>query len=440
MLNPLPPPPHTHTYSHTHSLPTNSHVFRPTPHSEMEGDLKTWTDCLEYFGGSAAAQQKGETHDFSDGSFVYTRREPLGVCVGIGAFNYPGQSCIWKAAPALVFGNAMVFKPAGITPHTALALAEIFVQAGLPKGVFSVLLGDGVLGSALINSPHVSKISFTGSVATGSKIAAQASSEVKKITLELGGKSPMIVFEDCDVEAAVTGAMMANFLSNGQVCSNGTRVFVQEKIYDRFVQRLVERTKRLKIGDPMDFKTEVGPMITKSHRDKVVGFVERAIKQGAKLGCGGTALSSPDELMNPKDFASFKNGAFMLPAVFYDVEDDFEIAREEIFGPVASVLKFKTEEEVVQRANDSEFGLAAGVYTNNLTRAHRVVHAIKAGQCWINNFNLSPAEIPWGGYKKSGLGRENGTEAVHYWTQVKTVHVEIGGAADAFDSTKAAKL
>jgi len=397
-------------------------------------DINSAADCLEYFGGSCSTQQVGETHLSANDSFTYTLREPLGVTVGIGAFNYPLQSAAWKAAPALAFGNSMVFKPAEDTPWSAIVLAECFKVAGLPEGLFSVVLGAGSVGSLLVNDDRVSKISFTGSKPTGSKIASAASGNLKKVTLELGGKSPLIIFADCDLEQAVTATLVANFYSNGEVCSNGTRVFVEESIHDKFVQRLVERTKKLRIGDPLDAKTDVGSLIHEKHLETVLGFVERAKAEGAKVEYGG------ERLQDKAKFANFSpkllNGAFMLPAILTGVQDHFEVARYEVFGPVCSILKFSSEDEVISRANDTIFGLAAGVFTKDLSKAHKVIHRIDAGQCWINNFNLSPVEIPWGGYKKSGMGRENGTESIHYWTQVKTVHVECSGIIDPYPDAK----
>lgn len=398
-------------------------------------DVASAAECFEYFGGSASAQHVGEMHDFANGNFAYTRREPLGVTVGIGAFNYPLQSAAWKAAPALAFGNAMVFKPAEDTPLSALKLAETLKEAGLPDGLFSVLLGPGhTVGSALVSDKRVAKISFTGSVQTGTQLASQAALEVKKVTLELGGKSPMIVFEDADLDQAVTGALLGNFYSNGQICSNGTRVFVHAKVHDEFVRRFVERTRLLRIGDPLHVDTDVGPLIHQRHLDKVLGFVQRAEQEGATLVLGGRRIT--DAKLFHDGNAKLLPGAFMTPAIFTDVQDGFEIATREVFGPVACVLRFSSEAEVIARANDTEFGLAAGVFTKDLVRAHRTIAQLQAGCCWINHFNLSPVELPWGGFKQSGLGRENSTEALHYWTQLKSVYVDMHGIADPYPKAR----
>jgi betaine-aldehyde dehydrogenase len=350
------------------------------------------------------------------GPFAYTRREALGVCVGIGAWNYPIQIAAWKSAPALAMGNAFVFKPSETTPLSALALAEIYAEAGLPDGLFNVVQGFGDVGAALVSHPSVAKVSLTGSVPTGRKIAQTAGGSLKHVTMELGGKSPLIVFDDADLENAIGGAMLGNFYSSGQVCSNGTCVFVHEAVHDRFVERLVERTKAIRIGDPLDPETQMGPLVSRAQHEKVIGYVEIGKAEGAHLAAGGGV---------PK-LQGFEGGSFIEPTVFTGVADEMRIAREEIFGPVMSVLSFSEEDEVVARANDTEFGLAAGVFTRDLARGHRVVANLQAGTCWINAYNLTPVEIPFGGYKQSGIGRENGLAALAHYSQVKSVYVETG--------------
>ena len=356
-----------------------------------------------------------ETFDLG-GPFAYTRREPLGVCVGIGAWNYPIQGAGWKAGPALAMGNAMVFKPSENTPLSALVLAEIFTEAGLPDGLFNVVQGFGDVGAALAGHPVVAKVSLTGSVPTGRKVLSLAGAQMKHATMELGGKSPLIVFDDADLENAVGGAMLANFYSTGQVCSNGTRVFVQDGIRERFLARLIERTKKIRIGDPLDPETQMGPLINKAQHDKVCGYIEIGKAEGATLACGGGV----------PHLQGFEGGFFVEPTVFTEVGDDMRIAREEIFGPVMSVLSFSAEAEAIARANDTEFGLSAGVFTRDLARAHRVIADLEAGTCWINHYNLSPAEIPFGGVKQSGIGRENSLAALGHYSQIKTVYVETG--------------
>ncbi len=375
----------------------------------LVADAASGADCLEYFGGMAATLT-GETVELG-GDFAYTIREPLGVCAAIGAWNYPIQIACWKAAPALACGNAMVFKPSEETPLSALKLTEILVEAGAPPGVFNVIQGAAEVGSALITDPRVAKVSLTGSVPTGRKVYAAAAEGLKHATMELGGKSPLIVFDDADVEDAVSAAINANFYSTGQICSNGTRVFVQSGIRDAFLKRLTERAKTAVIGDPMDEATHIGPMVSERQRDIVMGFIEKGVAEGATLVIGGKALPGP--------------GWFIEPTVFADVNDDMAIARDEIFGPVMSVLDFDTEDEVVARANDTEFGLAAGVFTGNLARGHRVVRALEAGTCWINQYNLTPIEMPFGGVKASGIGRENARAAIEAYSQPKSVYVGL---------------
>ncbi len=373
-------------------------------------DWPSGADALEYFAGLAPTTT-GETIPLGR-DFVYTIREALGVCVGIGAWNYPSQIACWKSAPALAFGNAMVFKPSEVTPLGALKLAEIFIEAGLPAGLFNVVQGRGAVGGALVTDARVAKVSLTGSVPTGQKVYAAAAAGMRHVTMELGGKSPLIVFDDASLEDAVGAAMLANFYSAGQVCSNGTRVFVQKGIKERFLQRLAERSNAIVMGDPLDEATQMGPLVSKVQLDKVLAYVQGAVAQGARLVCGGA--------QGPK------GGWFVQPTVFADVADGMTLACEEVFGPVMAVLDFESEAEVVARANDTQFGLAAGVFTADLTRAHRVIGALQAGTCWINAYNLTPVESPFGGVKASGVGRENGHAAVQHYTQIKSVYVGLG--------------
>jgi betaine-aldehyde dehydrogenase len=377
----------------------------------MVADATSGADALEYFAGLAPTVT-GQTVPLGR-DFLYTIREPLGVCVGIGAWNYPTQIACWKAAPALALGNAMIFKPSEVTPLCALKIAEIFVEAGLPAGLFNVVQGRGQVGAALVTDPRVAKVSLTGSVPTGRKVYAMAAEGIRHVTMELGGKSPLIVFDDADVENAVGGAMLGNFYSSGQVCSNGTRVFVQKGIKERFLKRLKERTEAIRLGDPRDPETQMGPLVSSAQLEKVLAYVETGRAEGARLITGGHR-------------AGLNDGAFVAPTVFADVTDEMTIAREEIFGPVMAVLDFETEEEVIARANATEFGLAAGVFTADLARGHRVVAELQAGSCWINAYNLTPVEGPFGGAKLSGVGRENSKAAVEHYTQVKSVYVNLG--------------
>lgn len=378
-------------------------------------DVATGADVIEYYAGLAAAIQ-GEQQPLSDSSFFYTRREPLGVCAGIGAWNYPIQIAMWKSGPCLAAGNAMVFKPSEETPLTALKLAEIFTRAGVPDGVFNVVQGDGRVGQMLTNHPGIAKVSFTGEVGTGKKVMSASAQSLKSVTMELGGKSPLIVFPDAKLENAVSGAMLANFYTQGEVCTNGTRVFVHERIYDEFLDQLTARTEKLKIGDPLNPDTQIGALISEQHLGKVLEYIEAGKKAGARLVIGGNRVNDGE----------LANGYFVAPTIFADCTDDMPQVRDEIFGPVMSVLKFSDEDEVIRRANDTNYGLAAGLFTQNLSIAHRVIAQLEAGICWINTWGGSPAEMPVGGYKHSGVGRENGLETLHHYTQTKSVYIELG--------------
>ena len=377
-------------------------------------DVASGADCIEYFAGLAPTI-RGSHVDLNN-AFGYTRREPLGVCAGIGAWNYPIQIACWKAAMALACGNSLIYKPASLTPLTAFKLAEIFTEAGLPDGVYNVITGGSEIGRGMSLHEGIEKISLTGSTATGKKVMADAATTLKHVSMELGGKSPLIVFEDAHLENAVSAAMMANFYTQGEICTNGTRVFVHESIKDAFVERLLERTAKLVIGDPMDPNTQVGSLISQSHMESVLSYIRKGVEEGAELVCGGERAQ----------VAGMPEGAFVAPTVFINCHDEMTICREEIFGPVMSVLSFSDEEEVVRRANDTEYALAAGVFTRDLSRAHRVIAELEAGTCWINNYNLTPIELPIGGFKQSGIGHENGPEAINHYTRLKSVYVELG--------------
>lgn len=377
----------------------------------LVADATSGADALEYFGGLAGSLT-GEHIPLGGGDFVYTVREPLGVCVGIGAWNYPTQIACWKGAPALACGNAMVFKPSETTPLCTLKVAEILFEAGLPVGVYNVVQGMGEVGAALVTDPRVAKVSLTGSVPTGKKVYAAAAAEMKHVTMELGGKSPMIIFDDANLEDAVGGAILGNFYSSGQVCSNGTRVFVQKGIKEAFLARLKERVEAAVIGDPMDEATNFGPMVSTAQVAIAQGYIDKGVEQGARLITGGKRLE--------------RDGFYIQPTVFADVSDEMVIAREEIFGPVMSVLDFEDEAEAIARANDTEFGLSAGVFTRDLTRGHRVIGALEAGSCFINTYNLAPVEAPFGGVKMSGVGRENSKLAIEHYSQMKSVYVAMG--------------
>ena len=375
----------------------------------LVADAASGADCLEYFGGIAAAVH-GQMIDLG-GALAYTRREPFGVCAGIGAWNYPIQIAAWKAAPALAAGNTMVLKPSEQTPLSALKLAEILQDAGLPDGVFNVVQGAGPTGAALVSHPLVRKVSLTGSVATGRRV--QASAGLKPVTLELGGKSPLMIFDDADLDRAAEGTILGNFYSSGQICSNGTRVFVQDSVLPAFLTRLKAGLAEIRIGDPLDPDTSMGPMVSAAHGESVLRHIAAAKTSGARLVAGGERVLVP----------GCPAGVFIAPTVFADVTDDMALARDEIFGPVMAVLSFASEAEVLARANASAFGLAAGIYTRDLARAHRMAAAVQAGTVWINSYNQTPVEMPFGGIKDSGFGRENGLAALTYYTQEKSVYL-----------------
>jgi len=378
-------------------------------------DVLSGADCLEYYGGLAASIA-GEHLDLGPAAFGYTRREPLGVVAGIGAWNYPIQIACWKSAPALACGNAMLFKPADLTPLTAIELAKAYADAGLPEGVFQVIQGDRDTGRLLTKHPLIRKISLTGAVSTGKAVMADAADTLKYVTLELGGKSPLIIFEDAKIDNAVSGALLANFYSAGEVCSNGTRVFVHKSIKAEFVKRLQARVSVMTVGDPLDPATQVGALISEGHMNKVLSYIAKGRAEGARVLIGGERLTA----------GVLAKGCFVSPTIFDECRDDMSIVQDEIFGPVMSILEFDTEEEVIRRANATEFGLSAGVFTNDLNRGHRVIAQLEAGTCWLNTYNITPVELPFGGHKRSGLGRENGRAAIEHYTQLKSVYVALG--------------
>ena len=377
-------------------------------------DIASGADVIEYYAGLISGLQ-GTQQDLGKDAFFMSRREPLGVCAGIGAWNYPIQIACWKSGPCLAAGNAMIFKPSEETPLSVMKLAQIYTQAGVPDGVFNVVQGDYRVGQMLTAHKDIAKVSFTGECSTGKKIMADSASNLKQVTMELGGKSPMLVFDDAKLDNAVAGAMLANFYAQGEVCTNGTRIFVQAGVYGQFVEKVVTCANTIKLGDPLDLETQMGALISAQHLQKVLGYIEAAKQTSARLVCGGQRHQS----------SATEHGYFVEPTIFADCTDDMVHVKEEIFGPVMSILKFTEEEEVIHRANDSDYGLAAGVFSQDISRAHRVINQMQAGICWINSWGDSPAEMPVGGYKQSGIGRENGPETLHQYTQVKSVFVRL---------------
>ena len=379
----------------------------------VSGDVPCGAEAFAFY-GALAATQTGTSHSWP-GALGYTKRVPLGVCAGIGAWNYPTQIACWKSAPALATGNAFILKPAEETPIVANHIAALLTESGLPDGLFQVLQGDHKIGQAICTHPGIAKISLTGGIDTGKLILEQSASTLKKVTLELGGKAPLLVFADADFDLAVQTALDANFYTGGEVCSNATRVFVEKSIMPRFVEALVARTKDLKIGDPMASDTQVGAMISQQHLQKILSYIEIGKAEGAHLAVGGSQIH-PD---------GFENGYFVEPTIFTDCTDDMRIVKEEIFGPVMSVLSFDTEAEAIARANATEFGLGAGIITSDLSRAHRVADQLDAGNVWINSYNLIPPDWPFGGVKQSGFGREASAFALESYTQVKATYVQL---------------
>ncbi|MGA9279074.1 MAG: betaine-aldehyde dehydrogenase [Ilumatobacter sp.] len=377
-------------------------------------DVVTGADVIEFYAGLVPTLH-GETIDFPGQGFARMKREPLGVCVGIGAWNYPIQIAMWKSALALSCGNAMIFKPAEMTPISTGVLAEIYSEAGVPDGVFNVLQGDARVGQALVRHPGVAKVSLTGEVSTGKAVMSDAAATLKGVTLELGGKSPIVVFDDADLDSARNAALTNNFYSTGQVCSNGTRVFVQRAVYEEFLAPIAERVAALKVGDPFDPDTTIGPLVSAEHHDKVMRFMKLARDSGARHIIGGDVPTDP----------ALAGGNYVMPAVYADCTDDMEFVTDEVFGPLMAVLPFDTEDEVVGRANATPYGLAAAVFSSDFARANRVANSLQAGSVWINDYGTLPASLPFGGYKQSGIGRENGANAIEHYTQVKMIYSSI---------------
>lgn len=392
-------------------------------------DVVTGADVLEYFANLVAGGGlNGETTQLRPDAWVYTRKEALGVCAGIGAWNYPIQIALWKSAPCLAAGNCMIYKPSEVTPLHGQILAQIYSEAGLPPGVFNIVNGDGAVGEYLTSHPGIAKVSFTGQVSTGQKVAASAAGGMKYVTMELGGKSPCIILEDADLENAVDGAMMANFFSTGQVCTNGTRVFVPGSMKAAFEARLLEKMQFVRSGDPMNINVNFGPLVSKIHYEKVLGYIKHGIETDkATLLYGGP--SKPTISSQP----GYGNGYWIQPTIFTDCNDAMKITTEEIFGPVMCILPYTTLPEVIARANNTPLGLAAGVFTKDLKLAHQVVAKLEAGITWINTWGESPAEMSVGGWKMSGVGVENGTRGIEAWIRNKSTLVDMAGSvATAF--------
>lgn len=401
--------------SHAEELAELETLNGGKPIREAKYDIADAAYCFRYYAG-LITKPSGQAIDVPAPSVTTVVREPIGVCGQIIPWNYPLLMAAWKLAPALAAGNTCVIKPSEYTPLTLIRLAEILSELGLPQGVVNVVLGAGpTAGQPIAESKLVDKIAFTGSVKTGKVIAAAALGNLKKVTLELGGKSPMVVFPDFDVDTAVDYALFAIYCNSGQVCSAGSRMIVEESIYDEFVKKMAERATKIRVGPGLDSDTEMGPLVSEAQMKRVLEYIEIGKKEGAKLVTGGS---------QPKG-DKYGQGYYINPTIFANVKADMRIVQEEIFGPVVVVQKFKSEEEAISLANDSDYGLAAAVFSNDITRAHRVVKALRAGITWVNAYHNTYTECPWGGYKQSGWGRELGTFGLEAYTEVKQININL---------------
>jgi betaine-aldehyde dehydrogenase len=382
---------------------------------ESRADVTASANCFEYY-GNLATQLWGEQIPMNGPLLDYTMREPVGVCAQIVPWNFPLLMAAWKLAPALAAGNTLILKPASATPLTAIVLGEICRDAGIPDGVVNVITGPGAeIGEALVSSPKVDKVAFTGETATGRRIMALAANTIKKVSLELGGKSPNIVFPDADLEEAVNGSLFAIYANAGQRCTARTRLFLYREIYDEFTSSFVAKAKQIRVGDPLDFETQMGPVISPQQRDRVLNYCEIALEDGAELLSGGRRVTS----------AELANGNFVEPTVFGNVRSDMRLAQEEVFGPILAVIPFETEDDVVRMANSTIYGLAATIWTNDIKRAHTLAKRLQAGNVSINYPTVNPPEAPFGGFKQSGLGRELSRHVMDLYTQVKNVVVNL---------------
>jgi aldehyde dehydrogenase (NAD+) len=376
-------------------------------------DMPMVVDVLRYYAG-LATKIHGETVNTLETAFTYTLREPVGVVGMIVPWNFPLLLASWKLGPALACGNTIVWKPASQTSLTTLRFGKLALEAGVPAGVLNIVTGPGAVGRAMVKHTGIDKIAFTGSTAVGQEIMRSAADTVKRITLELGGKSPNIVFGDSDIDNAVKGAITGIFYGKGEVCNAGSRLFLESKVKDEFTEKLVARAAKMRPADPLDPKTRLGAIVSQEQMQTVLGYIESGKKDGAKLVAGGNRVA-----------VDGGEGFFIEPTIFGDVKNDMTIAREEIFGPVLSVLTFDDVDEVIEQANNNPYGLAAAVWTRDVKKAHSVSRRLKAGTVWINTYGLMDASLPFGGYKSSGFGRELGAHAIEHYTEMKTVWLNI---------------
>ena len=376
-------------------------------------DMPMVADVFRYYAGWAT-KIHGETVNTFNNAFTYTLREPIGVVGAIVAWNFPLLLASWKLGPALACGNTVVLKPAEQTPLTALRFGELALEAGLPAGVLNIVTGGPETGAALVQHPGVDKVAFTGSTSVGKEIMRNAAGSLKRVTLELGGKSPNIVFADSSIDSAVKGALNGIFYGKGEVCCAGSRLFVEKKVEDEFLTKLLEFSKKLKLGDPLDPKTRLGAIVSEKQMNTVLGYIEAGKAEGAKLLSGGKRASVNGD-----------HGYFIEPTIFGGVKNDMKIAQEEIFGPVLATLSFDDIDEVAELANKNVYGLAAAIWTNDIRKAHQLSRRLKAGTVWINTYGVMDAALPFGGYKQSGFGRELGMHAIEHYTELKTVWMNL---------------
>ncbi|MGE7765236.1 aldehyde dehydrogenase family protein [Peribacillus sp. NPDC096540] len=382
------------------------------PLREARFDIDDAAACFRYYAG-LATKPTGQTYEVPDGQQAMVIREPIGVCGQIIPWNFPLLMSAWKLAPALAAGNSVVFKPSEVTPVTAVKLFEILEEVGVPKGVANLVLGAGpVVGQAIAEHEEIDKVAFTGGTATGRKIMEASLGNLKKVTLELGGKSPNIVFADSDFETAVDYALFGIFCNQGQVCSAGSRLLLEESIYDQFIASLTAKAKQIKVGSGSDEKSQMGPIVSEAHMNKILSYIEIGKEEGAKLIVGGNRIKGE----------GLENGYFVEPTIFVDTTPEMRIVQEEIFGPVLVVQKFKDEAEALRLANDTKYGLAGAVFTNDIAKAYRVIKKVRAGITWINSYHPTYNEAPWGGFKQSGTGRELGTFGYEAYTEVKQIN------------------
>ncbi|MGG0333982.1 aldehyde dehydrogenase family protein [Priestia aryabhattai] len=385
------------------------------PYREAEADVEDAAACFRYYAG-LITKPDGQTYSVPAPMQAMVIKEPIGVCGLIVPWNYPLLMSVWKIAPALAAGNTIVFKPSEVTPVTPTKLFEILESVGLPKGVANLVMGAGdTVGNTLIQNKRVDKISFTGGTVTGKHIMRQAAENVTKVSLELGGKSPNIIFADADFETAVDYALFGIFAGSGQICAAGSRILVEESIAERFIERFAERAQKIKVGNGMDQEIEMGPLVSEEHMKKVLKYIEIGKQEGARLVCGGNRITS----------SGLEKGFFVEPTVFSSVTSNMKIVQDEIFGPVVVIQTFKDEKEAIKLANDTEYGLAGSVFTNDGAKALRVIKKLRAGITWVNTYHFTFNEAPWGGYKQSGIGRGLGTFGLEEFQEVKQININL---------------